>query len=177
MTKHVFCIALGTCDLESAKPLFTDICRLSRRIEAETSVPVSSVLVEGMAPHVADVGPDDDDSVPPLDELWNIKRRLDLVSTRSDDCNQTEAQIHRLGVKGEALPTAYSRIWRAVARQEVIEKTRRRSKGPSSSNQAQKKEAEAEGVQIPDTLLADRATIHRVQASLWQMFGTCQRVF
>lgn len=71
----------------------------------------------------------------------------------------------------------YSRIWRAVARQEVIEKTRRRSKGPSSSNQTQKKEAEAEGLQVPDTLLADRATIHRVQASLWRMFGTCQRVF
>lgn len=51
---------------------------LSKRIEAETTVPVSSVLVDELPPHVADVGAEDE-SIPPLDELWNIKRRLDLV--------------------------------------------------------------------------------------------------
>lgn len=64
---------------------------LSRRIEAETTVPVSSVLVDELPPHVADVGADDE-SIPPLDELWNIKRRLDLVRSAISwqECIMTE---------------------------------------------------------------------------------------
>lgn len=82
-----------------------------------------------------------------------------------------ERKAETYGVKGEALPTAYGRIWKAVARQEIIEQTHRKFKNPSRNNQAQKKVTEAGDVEVPDTLLADRATVHTVQSSLWQMFG------
>lgn len=82
-----------------------------------------------------------------------------------------ELTLMFVDTKGEALPTAYSRIWKAVARQETIERTHRKFKNPSRNNQTQKKETEAGDTEVPDTLLADRAAIHSVQASLWQMFG------
>lgn len=69
---------------------------LSRRIEAETTVPVSSVLVDELPPHVADVGADDE-IIPPLDELWNIKRRLNLVRSAISlqECILTELSPSR----------------------------------------------------------------------------------
>lgn len=71
------CVCSGVSLLLATQTLW---CRsLSRRIEAETTVPVSSVLVEGLPPHASDVGPEGE-AIPPVDELWNIKRRLDLVS-------------------------------------------------------------------------------------------------
>lgn len=52
---------------------------LSRRLEAEMRPPMSDVLVAGQPPHKDDLV-EDSLYATPLDEVWNIKHRLDLVS-------------------------------------------------------------------------------------------------
>jgi hypothetical protein len=41
---------------------------------------MTTVMTPGQAPHVDDVG-EDGITETPLDELWTVKQRLDLVST------------------------------------------------------------------------------------------------
>ncbi|KAJ9101911.1 hypothetical protein QFC19_004992 [Naganishia cerealis] len=149
--RHILHEAIKVARTEGDQQCLLHCVSLSRRIEAETTVPVSSVLIEGLPPHAADVG-SESEVVPPIDELWNIKRRLDL---------------------GETLPHAYSRIWMAAAREESIKKTKRnyqanrlRVQQPQPSGQA------VSDLHMPDTLLAGMDVIHSVQASLWHMFGS-----
>lgn len=56
------------------------IFSLLKRLTAETQPAMSTVMVPGQAPHVNDVG-EDGVGETPLDELWTVKQRLDLVST------------------------------------------------------------------------------------------------
>ncbi len=51
---------------------------LQKRLTSEMRPPMSSVLVQGLPPHADDIGEDGlYDS--PLDELWGLKLRMDLV--------------------------------------------------------------------------------------------------
>ena len=52
--------------------------RFLKRLEAEMHPPVTTVLGLEQPPHLADVG-DDSHVGTPLDELWSIKHRIDLV--------------------------------------------------------------------------------------------------
>lgn len=58
-----------------------------------------------------------------------------------------------------------------MTRQESIVKQNRNYNQPTSQQQLQKKDPIASGPKVPDALLADRATVHSVQASMWHMFG------
>jgi hypothetical protein len=52
--------------------------RLSKRLDAEMLPPVTTILGIEEPPHVADTG-DDNRLETPMDELWGIKHRIDLV--------------------------------------------------------------------------------------------------
>ncbi|KAJ9108887.1 hypothetical protein QFC21_000208 [Naganishia friedmannii] len=148
--RHVLHEAVKVARIEGDQQCLLHCVSLSRRIDAETSVPVSSVLVEGLPPHASDVGPEGE-VIPPIDELWNIKRRLDL---------------------GEALPDAYNRVWTAAAREESIKKTKRNHKAKQNRDQQSQASAQKRSDLImPETLLAGVDVLHSVQASLWHMFG------
>ncbi|KAJ9125231.1 hypothetical protein QFC22_000186 [Naganishia vaughanmartiniae] len=149
--RHILHEAIKVARIEGDQQCLLHCVSLGRRIEAEITVPVSSVLVEGLPPHASDVGPEGE-VIPPIDELWNIKRRLDL---------------------GEALPDAYNRVWTAAARDASIRKNKRNFK--ANRNQDQQSQGSAQkrsDLNIPETLLAGVDVLHSVQASLWHMFGS-----
>ncbi len=75
--------------------------------------------------------------------------------------------------QGEALPSAYARIYRAIARQESIERSRRSDHTRDKAGQpsAEMSEEDKALAEIPDTALAEPVMMHATQTGLWDLFG------
>jgi hypothetical protein len=76
-------------------------------------------------------------------------------------------------LQGENLPSAYARIYRAIARQESIERCRRTDHDREKAGQppVELNEADKDLGEIPDTALAEPVMLHAVQTALWDLFG------
>lgn len=77
-----------------------------------------------------------------------------------------------MGCQGEALPTAYARTFRAMARQQAIIQAKAGPKPAVNSGLVEpESEQEIKDRQIPEGSLMDNGMLHVVQSGLWEMMG------
>lgn len=75
-------------------------------------------------------------------------------------------------IQGESLPSAYSRIYRAIGRQQAILKAKATIRSTHNPNPLDlETEAEALDKMVPASGMVDRAMLHTVEANLWEMMG------